>query len=65
MAQYSQEIKRICDANDCGFINRYQAFIEHSTLSIPELTDGLQKDGIHFGLAGYQILAQLILNALN
>lgn len=63
--QYSQEIKRMCDANDCGFINLYQAFIKHSTLSISELTEGLQKDGIHFGLAGYHVLAQLILKVLN
>lgn len=62
--EYAKALQKICSKNHCHFLDLYQAFMNHPTLSLPELTKALRDDGIHFGLPGYQLLGELILKKL-
>lgn len=62
--QYIQVIKDTADHYQCHFINLYQVFIQTDT-PLSDLMEGIMDDGLHFGLMGYQLLANAILTYID
>ncbi len=62
IATYVTTMAKVADFYGCPFLNLYQTFLEIGHL--PTLMHGLRNDGVHFGLAGYKHLADLIIGGL-
>lgn len=58
IAQYSEIMLQIAAQNLIKGINLQEAMLAEE--SFPAITQGCLNDGLHFGLAGYQLLASLI-----
>ncbi|MBJ8325770.1 GDSL-type esterase/lipase family protein [Streptococcus pacificus] len=62
---YIEAIVTISKKEQCRFINLYQLFLEAAKqTSISQLLEGSLDDGLHFGSAGYSLLADVILEQL-
>ena len=61
--EYVSIMKEVAENFSCYFIDLYQTFFEIGHL--PTLMKGIRDDGLHFGIIGYQILAEQIVAALN
>ncbi|RVU71531.1 MULTISPECIES: SGNH/GDSL hydrolase family protein [Lactobacillus] len=62
VAQYSQVVEAVAQEYHFHYVNLYQAMIERGNLA--SLCQGLKNDGLHFGQAGYELLADLLGQAL-
>lgn len=56
--EYSQVIEEVAKEYHFSYINLAQAMINQGNLS--QLCQGMKNDGLHFGSAGYHLLAQLL-----
>lgn len=56
--QYSTAISEVAEEYGTHYLDLAQAMIEHGDLS--HLCHGIKNDGLHFGAAGYQLLADLL-----
>ncbi|WP_440210897.1 DUF459 domain-containing protein [Streptococcus merionis] len=61
--EYSACIKKIAFQENCRFVDLYKIFTKNPKPT-EELLIGSLNDGLHFGKAGYELLAQTILEAL-
>ncbi|MGT2845783.1 GDSL-type esterase/lipase family protein [Streptococcus massiliensis] len=58
--EYVKTMQMVALDTDCAFLNLYQLFLNHTEENLMTLMTGLENDGLHFGLKGYQILADAI-----
>ncbi|MBP2622702.1 GDSL-type esterase/lipase family protein [Streptococcus oricebi] len=58
--EYVKTMQAVALDTDCAFLNLYQLFLNHTEENLVTLMTGLKNDGLHFGLRGYQILADAI-----
>lgn len=61
--EYSNIIKKVASTYDFSFIDLASAM--QLTKNFPEIFNGKQNDGLHFGVTGYELLAKLIVQKLN
>lgn len=60
--KYSAAVKEVATEYHFHYLDLYQAMIDEGGLD--ELCHGSKNDGLHFGLAGYRLLADLLGNSL-
>ena len=63
--KYVKTMQTVSLDTDCAFLNLYQLFLNYTGEDLMTLMIGLENDGLHFGLIGYQILAVLSINKFN
>lgn len=63
VGSYSKIVKKVATEVGCEFLS-VQKLMETSPLSLSELLKGSMDDGLHFGSAGYELLAEKLVEYL-
>lgn len=58
LASYGEAVKEVAKDKGTGFVDLYQAFLEHPDTN--EVLRGEENDGLHYGDAGYTLVAETL-----
>ncbi|OFI48985.1 hypothetical protein BG261_04800 [Floricoccus tropicus] len=62
--EYNTVLKEVCLKNNCNYLLFNERLNRFETKELQDILEGSMDDGLHFGLKGYQIMADIIYEAL-